>query len=118
MAWSGKMVLLFGNLAGKTLIDPTCLSTDIKSNGLDINHGVVNQVDFRWDQTKETSVTFKVNTFSTEFSAVIHGRSGMPFQLMIQTYCDSEKAKWLHSLACQIKVYGVSHRGSGVGLWV
>ena len=112
------MVLLFGNLAGKTLIDPTCLSTEIKSNGLDINHGVINQAGFRWDHTKETFVIFKVNTFSSEFSPTRNGRSGMPFQLMIQTYCDSEKAMWLHSVSCQIKVYAVSHRGSGVRLWV
>ena len=110
----------FGNLAVRTLYKPTCLSTDIPlSYGLvdmNLDPAKINQADFIWDPTKETGLYFKVHAISTEFTAKKHGgEKGVPFRIQIETYSHNDgENKLLHAASCQIKVFKVSHSGSGV----
>ncbi|KAI7693510.1 Upstream-binding protein 1 [Sarcoptes scabiei] len=66
----------------------------------------INRSDFCWDPTKETGVFMKINSISTEFTQKKHGgEKGIPFQIIIETFCKDDQLRCLHAASCQVKVF-------------
>lgn len=85
---------------------------------------MINGCEFSWDPTKETGVFikvkrcnpeltfiirfFQINCISTEFTPKKHGgEKGVPFRIVIETYCKNEldPCQCLHAASCQVKVF-------------
>ncbi|CAB4066782.1 HARS [Lepeophtheirus salmonis] len=67
----------------------------------------LNVLTFKWDPTRDTAISIKVNCISTEFTPKKHGgEKGVPFRLQVEAY-DSEEngGARLHAAGCILQIF-------------